>query len=79
MKKIFADTSFLVAFYNKKDKDHSEAREVIRNKSILMSILNSSVLKYSGNITLRICAFCKTVLQTVLSAETICKIVLLKI
>ena len=26
-----------------------------------------------------ICAFCKTVLQTVLSAETICKIVLLKI
>ncbi len=30
-------------------------------------------------LTVIICVFCKTVLQTVLSAETICKIVLLKI
>ena len=26
---IFLDTSFLVAFYNKKDKNHSEARRLI--------------------------------------------------
>ncbi len=31
MKKIFIDTSFLVAFYNKGDENHLKAREFIRN------------------------------------------------
>ncbi len=38
MKKMFADTSFFVAFYNKKDKNHFEAREFIRNTSIFFII-----------------------------------------
>ncbi|OQX04629.1 MAG: hypothetical protein BWK80_53375 [Desulfobacteraceae bacterium IS3] len=35
---MFADTSFFVAFYNKKDKNHFEAREFIRNKRIFFII-----------------------------------------
>lgn len=30
--KIFLDTSFLVAFYNKKDKNHLSARRFISNE-----------------------------------------------
>jgi predicted nucleic acid-binding protein len=35
---MFADTSFFVAFYNKKDKNHLQARDVIRNTSIFFII-----------------------------------------
>jgi hypothetical protein len=30
MRKVFADTSFLVAFYNKSDANHAEARKLIQ-------------------------------------------------
>jgi len=38
VKKMFADTSFFVAFYNKRDKNHFQAREFIRNTSIFFII-----------------------------------------
>ncbi|MCK4603268.1 MAG: PIN domain-containing protein [Deltaproteobacteria bacterium] len=42
--KIFLDTSFLVAFYNKEDKNHTQARNFMANADQSLSCLISDYI-----------------------------------
>lgn len=43
MRKVFADTSFLVAYYNKSDENHHAARDFHRNEDDILYVITDYI------------------------------------